>query len=459
MIQQHIISRLTHMVGEQNVLTSPRALEVYAYDSSPFIHPPDAVVFAENREQVTAVVKLAAEHSVPLVPRGAGTCLSGSAVPWHGGISLVLTKMNRILDIDPVAGTALVEPGVVNLDLQIAVEPYGLMFPPDPASQRAATIGGNIAQCAGGIRGVKFGVMKHHVLGLEVVLPDGEVITTGMLAPERQFAPDFTGIFHGSEGTFGVITKALLRLTPLPEKTMTASAAFTSLDEAGQAVSTIIAQGIVPTTLEILDNTLIKAVDDFLQLGLPRDAEALLLVEVDGFAVELDRQMDTIKKVFAANNARDFKMAASEEERQKLWLARRSGNGALGRIKPAYMVQDVTVPVHKLPEMLRFVAQVAEKYNIVIAQMAHAGDGNLHPHLLYNPDDPEEYRRVEEASREIFMKTLELEGTLTGEHGIGLEKLPYMYYAFSPEDLEFMAIVKKALDPTLYFNRGKVLDL
>lgn len=459
MLEPHIISALKRCVGKDNVLTSRRTLEVYAYDSSPFIRLPDAVVFPESVEQVVEVLKLAAEHSLPLVPRGAGTCLSGSAVPWHGGISLVLTKMNRILDIDPLAKTALVEPGVINLRLQEALEPFGLMFPPDPASQKAATIGGNVAQGAGGIRGVKFGVMKNHVLGLEVVLPDGRIITTGMLSSEGLFGPDLTGIFNGSEGTFGVITKALLKLTPLPEKTMTASAAFGSLDEAGKAVSTIIAQGIVPTTLELLDNTLIKAVDDFLQLGLPRDAEALLLVEVDGYAIELERQMDTIKEIFTRNNARDFKMANTEEERAGLWLARRSGNGALGRIKPSYMVQDVTVPIHKLPEMLRFVTQVAEKHNVTIAQMAHAGDGNLHPHLLYSPDDPEEYKRVEAASSEIFAKALELEGTLTGEHGIGLEKLAYMKDAFSPEDLDFMARVKQALDPSLYFNRGKIIEL
>lgn len=459
MLESHIISALKRCVGEDNVLTSRRALEVYAYDSSPFIRLPDAVVFPENVDQVVEVLKLAAEHSLPLVPRGAGTCLAGSAVPWHGGISLVLTKMDRILDIDPLAQTALVEPGVVNLRLQKALAPYGLMFPPDPASQKAATIGGNVAQGAGGIRGVKFGVMKNHVLGLEVVLPDGQVVTTGMLSPKGLFAPDLTGIFNGSEGTIGVITKAFLKLTPLPEKTITASAAFASLDEAGEAVSTIIAQGIVPTTLELLDNTLIRAVDDFLKLGLPRDAEALLLVEVDGYAIELERQMDIIREIFSRNNARDFQMAKTEEERELLWLARRSGNGALGRIKPSYMVQDVTVPVHRLPEMLRFVTQVAQKYNITIAQMAHAGDGNLHPHLLYSPDDPEEYRRVEAASREIFMKALELEGTLTGEHGIGLEKLAFMEDAFSPEDMDFMVRVKKALDPTLYFNRGKIIEL
>lgn len=459
MLASQIIAALQKIVGKEDVLTSKRALEAYAYDSSPFIHLPDAVVFAETTGEVVQILKLANEKAVPVVPRGAGTCLSGGAVPVHGGISLVLTKMNRILDIDHLAETALVEAGVVNLELQHALAPFGLMFPPDPASQKASTIGGNIAVCAGGIRGVKFGVMKEHVLGLEVVLPDGQILTTGALREGGQFAHDFTGLFSGSEGTFGVVTKALLKLSPLPEKTITASAVFTSLDKAGEAVSAVISRGIIPTTLEILDKSLIRALDDFLHLGFPRDAEALLLVEVDGFAPELDRQMNTIEEIFKENQAQDFQKARNEEERQKLWLARRSGNGALGRIKPSYMVQDVTVPRHKLPDMFRFVSQVAEKYNLVIAQMAHAGDGNLHPHLLYSPDDPDEYERVVAASREIFKAALEMDGTLTGEHGIGLEKLPYMKDAFSPEDLDFMAKIKLALDPALYLNRGKVLEL
>ena len=456
MLSRSITEELQGIVGADDVLTTDISLEAYAYDSSPFFARPEAVVFVDSVEEVSLLMRLAERHGIVVIARGAGTNLSGGCVPIHGGIVLALGRMNRILVIDEVNETAWVEPGVTNLALQEALAPYGLMFAPDPASFKVATIGGNVAECAGGMRGVKYGVTRDHLLGLEVVLSDGEIV---MLGSGGRFAPtvDPTGMFCGSEGTFGILTKVQVKLTRIPEAVKTAMVVFSSLDAAGDTVSAIVARGIVPTTLEIMDRVLIRAVDDFLHLGLPRDAEAILLIEVDGYAVEVDRQMETIAEICRQKGAVKVQRARSEEERQSLWLARRSGNGALGRIKAAYMVQDVTVPRYKLPAMLRLVAEIARRYDIVIAQMAHAGDGNLHPHLLYDPYDSDEKARVEKAAREIFLAALKEGGTLTGEHGIGIEKIDYMPLAFTPEDMEFMAQIKKALDPRLLLNRDKVL--
>lgn len=458
MLSKNIISELQRIFGAQDVLTSKIGLESYAYDSSPFIHQPDAVVFADSVEEICKLMKLVNREGVVVIPRGAGTSLSGGCVPRHGGIILAMNRFDKILEIDPVNQTAWVEPGVANMTLQNALQPQGFMFAPDPASQKVATLGGNVAECAGGMRGVKYGVTRDHLLGLEMVLADGDLVTLGGLGKHLP-GIDLTGIFCGSEGTFGIMTKILVKLTPLPEAVRTMMAVFDSLDQAGETVSKIISQGIIPTTLEIMDQAMVRAVDDFLNLGFPRDAEAVLLIEVDGFEVEVDRQAETIVGICQETGAIKVQRAKSEEEREKLWLARRSGNGALGRIKAAYMVQDVTVPINKLPEMLRFVADTAAKYRVVIAQMAHAGDGNLHPHLLYDPFDPEEHARVEAAAREIFLAALKAEGTLTGEHGIGMEKLDFMPLAFSGADLGFMEQVKRALDPNLVLNRGKVLEI
>ncbi len=473
-----ITRELVRIVGEDGVLTSPMSLEAYAYDSSPFYYLPDVVVFPRSTAEVSQVLTLAARHNIPVIPRGAGTNLSGGSIPPQGGMVVVLTRMNRILDVDYINGTALVEAGVINLDLQKEVEPAGYMFAPDPASQKVATIGGNAAECAGGIRGVKYGVTRDHILGLKAVLPGGAIITTGDLAPagctalpgtgralaayglgpvDRVPAPDLTGILVGSEGTLAIISELLVRLTRKPEDYQTILAVFDSLERAGNAVSQIIARGIIPPTLEIMDGALTRAVDDFIQLGLPRDAEAILLIEVDGFQAEIERQVQTIAEVLHQNQVRTFRTAADAAERENLWLGRRSANGALGRIKPSYMVQDVTVPRDRLPEMLRRVTAIGEQHGVTIAQLAHAGDGNLHPHLLYDPRHPEEYHRVEAAARDIFIEALAMEGTLTGEHGIGMEKLEFMSQAFSPADLAFMAGVKQAFDPAGLLNPGKVI--
>lgn len=458
MLSPKTIRRLTDIVGPGNCLRGELDLALYSYDSSPFIRRPEAVVLPESAGQAAAVMRLAAEESVPLTARGAGTSLSGGAVAWKGGIMMAGTRMNRILELDLLEETALAECGVVNLDLQKFLEPHGYMFPPDPASQKSSTVGGNLAENAGGIRGVKYGITKHHVLGLELVLADGTITRTGRLAEGPEAAgPDLTGLFPASEGTLGFITKALLKITPLPRDYRTVSAVFDDLGKSGRAVSAVIAAGIIPTAMEIMDHDLIAALEDYLRLGFPLDAEAMLIIEVDGLGPELDRQMDRIMALCREAGATDLSSAETPEQRDRLWLARRSGNGALGRIKPATMVQDVAVPVDRLPEMLSLVQDVAKRHGLIIVQMAHAGDGNLHPHILFNPDDRDEYRRVVAAGHDIFAAALAAGGALTGEHGIGLEKIDFMDRQFTADELKFMAALKRSFDPQGILNPGKVL--
>jgi glycolate oxidase len=354
--------------------------------------------------------------------------------------------------------TVLVECGVVNLELQNALAAQGYMFPPDPASQKASTIGGNIAENAGGIKGVKYGITKHHVLGLELILDDGTLVHTGALAEgDERAGPDLTGIFLASEGTLALVSRALLKITPLPKSYRTITAIFDDLEKSGRAVSAIISAGIIPTALEIMDHRLIMALEDYLHLGFPTDAEGMLIIEVDGLGPELDAQAERISELCRQVGATEIKQAATEEERNRLWLARRSGNGAMGRIKQGLIVQDVTVPVEKLPGMLTQVQTIANKHNVIIVQMAHAGDGNLHPHLLFDLKDEAEYQRCLDASAEIFKQALAAGGAITGEHGIGLEKVTYMPDQFTKEELDYMGLIKKALDPTGILNPTKVL--
>ncbi|MEH0022997.1 MAG: FAD-linked oxidase C-terminal domain-containing protein [Desulfobacter sp.] len=452
-----MVAGLIHILGPERVRHSPLAREMYAFDSSPFSCLPDVVAFPETTAEVAAVVGIAGDHGVSVMPRGAGTCLSGGAVPVKGGISLSLTRMNRILDIDPFSRTALVEPGVVNLDLQKALAPHGLMFPPDPASQKVATIGGNVAECAGGIQGARYGVTKNYVQGLELVLADGSTVCTGLLSQAETMGPDMTGIFNGSEGAFAVITKILVSLRPVPQSCRTALAAFPGLGQAARAVSGIISQGIIPTALELMDQAMLRAVDDYAGIGFPEDAEAVLLMEVDGFDADLDRQLDLMARICRENGAADVQKASGPAEREDLWRARRSGNGALGRIRPAYMVHDVTVPRNHVAALLTRIRDIGICHNIIIAQMAHAGDGNAHPHLLYYPDEPDIDRRLHDATADIFRAALELGGTISGEHGIGLEKQPFMGMQFSGEDLDFMEKIRACLDPHHRLNPGKIL--
>lgn len=447
---------LAQALGKKNVYSSCSMQEMYGYDSSPFFSKPDIIVFPSTTDEVSQVLKISTNFGVPVLARGAGTCISGGAVPTKAGIVLVMTRMNAILDIDPVSRTALVEPGVVNLDLQKALAPHNLIFPPDPASQKVSTIGGNVAECAGGIQGAKYGVTKNYVMGLELVLSNGTVTTTGLLSEAETLGPDTTGIFNGSEGTLAVITKILVSCLPRTESTRTALASFASINDAAQTVSAIIKNGIIPTALEIMDQAMLRAVDDFTGIGFPKDAQAVLLMEVDGYEIDLDHQLGLLVEICTHHRARDVKQAASAAERENLWKARRSGNGALGRIRPAYMVHDVTVPRNRVATLLTRIQKIGKTYDIIIAQMAHAGDGNAHPHLLYYPDEKNIQQKIHAVTLEIFKTALELGGTITGEHGIGLEKKAFMGMQFSKTDLDFMKKIQMAMDPSDLLNPGKI---
>ena len=446
---------LAEILDQSQYTDTAMMRRMYAFDASPFIHCPEWVLFPKTTGEVTNILKLAHCFSTTVTPRGAGTGLSGGSVPLDNGLCLCTSRMNQILDIDPVSRTALVQPGVVNLDLQTALAPHGLFFPPDPGSQKVATIGGNVANCAGGIQGARYGVTKNYILGLELVLADGSVVTTGRLNASETLGPNPSDIFNGSEGSLAVITKILVHLLPRPQAVRTALAAFPRIDDAARSVSAIIGQGIIPTALELMDQAMLRAVDDFLNIGFPTDAEAVLLLEVDGFEADLDRQLALMTDTCTAHGATDIQKAANAAERDTLWKARRSGNGALGRIRPAYMVHDVTVPRNELPTLLKGLEPIGKKYNLFIAQMAHAGDGNAHPHMLFYPDEEGIQERLHKATEEMFRLALTLNGTITGEHGVGLEKQAFMGLQFSKADLDFMEAVKEGLDPDQRINPGK----
>lgn len=457
MVDRETLAELNRIVGKDNVLTSEVSLTTYMYDATLLYGKPDVVVFVQNAEQISAIVKLANAKKIPVTPRGAGMGLSGGTVPDRGGIVIVMTRMNRILEIDAVNRVAVVEPGVTNMELQKAVAPYGMVYIPDPASQKVSTMGGNLGENAGGMRGIKYGVTKDHILGVELVLPTGEIVNLGgkwePIAPEL----NLLALLVGSEGTLGIATKIIVRLTPMPRAIKTMLAVYRSLEEAGNSVSQIIAHGIIPTTLELMDNKVIQAVEDWLHIGLPLEAGAVLLIEVDGWEAGLERQAEKIIEICRANGATEVKLARNAAERDSLWLARRTAIGAIARLRPSYDLEDATVPRTKLPEMLRRVEAIAEKYNVPIGMLAHAGDGNLHPLVLFDERDREEMERVHKTREEIFRAALELGGTLSGEHGIGLTKLDFMPLAFTPAELDFMRRERRAFDPHAVLNVGKFI--
>ncbi|MCL4458539.1 MAG: FAD-binding protein [Chloroflexi bacterium] len=457
MLAERVIDRLKEILGASAVLTSAEDRLFYSYDATMPEYLPDAVVFPLNTEHVQQVLRLANELKIPLVPRGAGTNLSGGSLPVNGGIVLCLTKMARILEIDQENLTAVVEPGVVNAHLQIAVASYGLFYPPDPASMNVCTLGGNVAECSGGPRCLKYGVTRDYVLGLEIVLANGEIIHTGGRVVKNVTGYDLTRLFIGSEGTLGVVTKIILRLLPLPEAKKTLLAIFDHIGAAGAAVSAIIAAGIVPTTLELMDNLLIQCAEDFVSAGLPRDAQAVLLIEVDGFAESLDRQVQQIETICRQNMVREVRQARTAKEVDDLWLARRSVIGAVARLRPSYHLQDITVPRSQLPAIIAKIGEISQKYGLPIGNLAHAGDGNLHPLILFDKRNKDEVARVQFAEREIFAAALEMGGTLSGEHGIGLEKRDYLPLAYSPLEMHLTREIKRLFDPNNILNPHKIV--
>ena len=450
-----VAEELRGVVGRESVIDSPNDLRIFERDGSIEGAIPDAVVLASNTEQVAGAIKVAAKHRIPVVLRGAGTGLSGGAVTIRGGIALQVTRMRHILEIDPIAQTALVEPGVVNQELSLAAAQHGLFYAPDPSSQKACTIGGNAAENSGGPHCLYYGVTTNHVLGMEVVLADGSVHWVSGDTPDR-IGLDLCGVLVGSEGTLCAITKIKVRLLRVPPSIATLLAAFPNIETASQAVSAVIGHGIVPAALEMMDNVTVGAVEAHYQAGYPTDAGAVLLVEVDGIPESTRELMAAINNILAANHGYAMREAQTATERELLWAGRKGAIGALGRIKPNYYLHDGVVPRSRLPQVLSAVGEIGEHYKLPVANVFHAGDGNLHPNILFDLRDRQVLHQVEAAGEEMLRAVVDLGGTLSGEHGIGLEKSAFMPWIFSDDDLDAMHRVKDVFDAGGILNPGKI---
>jgi glycolate oxidase len=444
------------LLGKGAVLSEPEELLVYESDGLVLFRAlADFIVFPTSTEQVSEIVKLANREGLPFVARGAGTGLSGGCLPAEGGLVISLMRMNRVLEVDYDNQIAVVEPGVVNLHLSWAVGPKGFYYAPDPSSQQACTVGGNIANNSGGPHTLKYGVTVNHVLGLEVVLPDGEIMWLGGRTREAQ-GYDMAGLFVGSEGTFGIATKIVVRILKQSQAVKTVLAVFDSIEQASEAVSAVIASGLIPAAMEMIDQVTIGAVEDAFGCGYPRDAAAALLIELDGLRQGIDAQAERVMAACRDCGARDVRVARDEAERQLLWKGRKSAFGAYGRISPAYMVMDGVIPRTKLPEVLRRVNDIVAAHGLRVGNVFHAGDGNLHPNILYDPRKPGEEARVVEAGGEILKVCADVGGSISGEHGIGLEKIDYMSLIFSEADLAFMRLLREAFNPRNLCNPGKI---
>jgi len=444
------------IVGPGAVLTDPDERLVYESDGlTIFRATADLIVFPRSTEEVAACVRLANTENLPFVARGAGTGLAGGCLPTAGGVVIALTRMTRILEIDLENQLAVVEPGLVNLHLSQALAPRGCYYAPDPSSQLACTIGGNVANNSGGPHTLKYGVTTNHVVGLEVVLPDGEVVWLGGRLREP-LGYDLVGVFVGSEGTFGIVTKVVVRIVRRPQAVKTILAVFDMLDHASRTVAAITARGLTPAALEMIDQITIQAVEDAFGAGYPRDAAAALLIELDGLAAGLDDEAERVIAACRDNGAREVRVARDDAERELLWKGRKAAFGAYGRVSPAYFVMDGVIPRTRLPEVLRRVDAIVAAHGLRVGNVFHAGDGNLHPNILYDPRRPGEEARVLAAGAEIMRVCVEAGGTITGEHGIGIEKQDFMPWIFSDDDLRVMAAVKAAFNPTGRCNPGKI---
>jgi glycolate oxidase len=452
-----LAERMRGIVGAGNVLSSPSDLLVYECDGFTIEkNKPDVVVFANSTEEIVAIVKTCRELEVPFVPRGAGTSLAGGCLPVGGGVMIALTRMKRILEVNYRNRYALIEAGVVNLWLTNHLKPSGFHFVPDPSSQGACTIGGNIATNSGGPHTLKYGVTVNHVLGIELVLPDGRVVRTG--GPiEDQPGYDLTGVVVGSEGTFGVAAKAWVRITRNPEAYRTLLGIFETVDDATNTISDIIGAGIIPGALEMLDALILQAIEAAFHFGFPLDAGAVLIMEVDGLDAGLDHDAERILEIAKKNKAREVRRADTDAERVLLWKSRKQAFGAVGRLAPSYCTQDGVVPRTKLPQILRVIQALGVKYDIRIANVFHAGDGNIHPILLFDERDADQVQRVLSASNEILDECIRLGGSVTGEHGIGVEKIDFMPKLFAPEDLAMMLRLRNAFNPDNRCSPHKML--
>ncbi len=457
-LPEPVLRRLKSALGEKAVLSERDELFVYEADALT-IHKyiPPAVVIPRSAEDVAAAVKILAEERIPFTPRGAGTGLSGGALSLGGSVIFELARLNRIIQIDYENRLAVVETGVINVHLSQATAPHGFHYAPDPSSQMACTIGGNVAENSGGPHCLKYGMTVNHVLALEVVLPTGEMVTLGGAGVDLP-GYDLLGLFVGSEGTFGIATKATLRLTRLPQSIKTLLAEFMTVRDASRSVSDIIAAGILPAALEMMDGMTIKTIEESIFAGgFPTDVAALLIIEVDGLTAGLDSVAERAAEICLRNNARAVRVAKDEAERQRLWAARKRAFGAAGRLAADLMVQDAVIPRSRLPEVLDEIYQIARKYDLKIANVFHAGDGNLHPNISFDGRDPDQVRRVEAASKEIMQLCVGVGGSITGEHGVGMDKIESMRLIFSEADLEIMLAVRSVFNPLGLCNPGKVI--
>jgi glycolate oxidase len=448
--------RIKEIFGPENFTDSLIDLIAYSKDASKFKHRPDAAVWPTTKEQISAVLQLANQEKFPVVARGAGTSLAGLAVPQHGGLILDLGRMDKILEIKIEDRLVVVQPGVVYADLDRALSPHGFFFPPDPASSSVCTLGGNVATNAGGIKGAKYGTTRDYVLGLEVVLPDGRVLHTGSKCIKSVSGYDLTRLFVGSEGTLGVITEIILKINPKPPLSLTAMATFDDLEDAGRAVSDIISSGILPSVLEAVEKQSLMAINKYTNMNLP-EAEVILLTETDGWTrEETEFQMAGIIDIFKKNKASSVRQANNKEETAELWAARKAVYGVFAQAYHNLTVEDLAVPLSKVPDMLRAISDLSKKHNINIPTVGHVGDGNIHPTMAFDGTDPDEVKRVEAATRELFQQVITLGGTLTGEHGLGLEKIPFVPLEHDAVSMAVHRSLKHLFDPHNILNPGKM---
>ncbi|MCM3003029.1 glycolate oxidase subunit GlcD [Priestia koreensis] len=457
MISEHVRATLIDIVGVENYEDSLAERLVYSYDATPqFQSMPDAVISPRHTKDVSDILKVCSEHRVPIVPRGSGTNLCAGTCPTQGGIVMLFKHMQQILEIDEENLTVTLQPGVITLEMIEAVEAKGLFYPPDPSSMKISTIGGNINENSGGLRGLKYGVTRDYVIGLEIVLPNGDIIRTGGKLAKDVAGYDLTRLFVGSEGTLGVITEATLKLIPMPESKKTILALYQDIEAAAKSVSTIIANKIIPTTLEFLDQPTLVVVEDFARIGLPTNVKAVLLIEQDGPLQVVEHDIQKIAELCKSENAVSVEVAQSDEHAEALRTARRSALSALARLKPTTILEDATVPRSEIAKMVQAINDIAEKYEIKICTFGHAGDGNLHPTCPTDVRDQEEIHRVEQAFAEIFEKSIELGGTITGEHGVGEMKAPFLELKLGKEGIAAMQAIKQSFDPHNIMNPGKI---
>ncbi|WP_136808633.1 FAD-binding oxidoreductase [Desulfosediminicola flagellatus] len=455
MLDSAVKNDLVTIVGEDRYIDQIEILTCYSYDSFLEESMPDAVIFPLTTEEVSEIMQVASKSGVPVTARGAGTSVCGAPIAAEHGIVLCFSKMDKIIDINTRDRHVIVQPGLINGDLQRALAPLGFFFPPDPGSMNFSTIGGNVALNAGGPRCLKYGVTVDYVLGMQVVLASGKIVRFGSKNIKDVTGYNFTSLFCGSEGTLGLVTEITLRVVPQPETTQTLLVTFDNLDNTAQAVSDVIGSGILPVSMELMDKMTINAIEDSVQLGLPREAEGSLLIEVDGSREACDREREQIIEKVQEHGAVSIEEAQNQEDRDRLWAARRAAYGVFAKIAPDILSEDVTVPVSKVPDMIRKIYEITGKYNLKAGVLAHAGDGNMHPLICADRTNTIEWMRVEKAFREIFVAAASLDGTLSGEHGIGLAKAEFLPLVMDQNSRDFMSLIKNAVDPDNILNPGK----